>query len=542
MNLINREDRLKECEKSHFDMVVIGGGITGAGVARDAAMRGLTCLLLEKGDFASGTSSKSSKLVHGGLRYLQYYNFSLVYEGCRERYILLRKTAPHLVRATRFVFPFYKGAKNPRWLVAMGLALYGLLAIFRNIHLFRFISIKKLLEEEPNLRKEGCVGGLSYYDCKSMDSRLVIDTVKSAAENGAVPFNYCEVTNLDFGENIVKVSATDKISGKKYLFTARMAVNAGGAWADDILEKCAEAKKFNLQMASGIHLIFSKEKLPVNNTLLVEAPEDRRPVFFIPWKENILVGTTDKYFDGNKDKIPVRSDSIDYLLSTVNHYFPAANLTRSDARSVFSGIRTLIEEHVGKSEDEASRDEAILIDERGIVSIAGGKLTTYRAMAEKAVGEAVTNFFKGRNLKPCGTISPISGGDMNEVKRIKNKQYAFLEPGQLETLCERYGSNASTILEYCKAEPELCEYIHPDFTYCRAELRYFVESEFCEKLTDIMFRRSQIYLFETDNGIPIARDVAMYIGSLKGWDNRRIEEEINQYREWVDFLTKDLKP
>ncbi|MFQ5431183.1 MAG: glycerol-3-phosphate dehydrogenase/oxidase [Nitrospinota bacterium] len=542
MNLTTREVCLKECEKSHFDMVVIGGGITGAGVARDAAMRGLKCLLLEKDDFASGTSSKSSKLVHGGLRYLKYYNFRLVYEGCRERYILLKKTAPHLVRAIRFVFPFYKGAKNPRWLIALGLSLYGLLAMFRNIHLFRFISTKKLFEEEPYLRKQGCVGGLTYYDCKGMDSRLVIDTIKSAVDNKAVPLNYCEVTKLDFVKNGVKVSATDNIGGKKYVFSATMAVNAGGAWADDILDKCGETKKFNLQMASGIHLIFRREKLSVNNTLLVEAPEDGRPVFFIPWKENILVGTTDKYFDGNKDKILVRRDSIDYLLNTVNHYFPDANLNRSDVRSVFSGVRTLIADITGKTEDEATRDEAILIDKRGIVSITGGKLTTYRAMAKKAVGESITNFFKGRNLKSCGTISPISGGDMNEVKRIKDKQYDFLKPGQLETLCERYGSNASTILEYCKAEPELCGYIHPHFTYCRAELKYFVEREICEKLTDVMFRRSQIYLFETDNGMPVMRDVASFIGKLKGWDEHRLEEEINQYREWVDFLTQDLNP
>ncbi len=542
MNSTDREARLKECEKSHFDMIVVGGGITGAGVARDAAMRGLKCLLLEKGDFASGTSSKSSKLVHGGLRYLKYYNFGLVYESCRERYILLKKSAPHLVRAIRFVFPFYKGSRDPRWLIAAGLALYGLLAIFRNIRLFRFISAKKLLEEEPDLRKEGCVGGLSFYDCKCMDSRLVIDTIKSAVDYKAAVLNYCEVTKLDFGENVVKVSATDNIGGKKYSFSARMAVNAGGAWADDILEKCGETRNFNLKMASGIHLVFSREKLPVNSTLLVEMPEDERSVFFIPWKKNVIVGTTDKYFDGDKDKIPVRADSIDYLLRAVNHYFPAANLARSDARSLFSGVRPLIPDAAGQSAEEAPRNEAILVDKKGIVSITGGKLTTYRAMAEKAVDESVTNFFNRRNLKPCGTVSPISGGDMNEVKRIKNEEYDFLKPARVEELCERYGSNAKTVLEYCRAEPELGSYIHPDFTYCRAELKYFVEREFCERLTDIMFRRSQIYLFETDNGIPVAREVASYIGKLKGWDEHRIEEENNRYLEWIDFLTRDLKP
>lgn len=540
MNPKNREAGLRESEEVHFDMVIIGGGITGAGVARDAAMRGLKCLLLEKSDFASGTSSNSSKLVHGGLRYLEYFNFRLVYEGCRERYILLKKTAPHLVRAIRFVFPFYKGAQKPRWLIAIGLALYGLLAIFRNIHLFRFISTKKLFEEEPYLRKEECVGGLSYYDCKCMDSRLVIDTIKSAAENGTRTFNYCEATKLDFAKNSVQVSAIDRINGETYLFNARMAVNAGGAWADDILEKSGDTKKFNLQLATGIHLVFSKEKLPVNNTLLVEVPEDGRAIFFIPWKKNIIVGTTDKYYDGDRDKISVRPDSIDYLLRTVNHYFPAANLERGDVRSAYSGVRTLIAGVSGKSEDEAPRDEVILVDGRGVVSIAGGKLTTYRAMAKKAVEAAISSFFKDRNLKPCGTISPISGGDMDEVTRLKKERCDFLKAGQLEILCERYGSNASKILDYCKAEPELCSYISPDVSYCWAELKYFVEHEFCEKLTDIMFRRSQIYLFETDNGVPIARNVAAYIGNLKGWDEQRIDEEVSQYRGWVGFLTQDL--
>jgi glycerol-3-phosphate dehydrogenase len=542
MNAKSREARLKKCEGEQFDMVVIGGGIAGSGVARDASLRGLKCLLLEKGDFSSGTSSKSSKLVHGGLRYLRYYNFGLVFEGCRERYRLLKKIAPHIVEAKRFVYPFYRGDKTPRWLVAIGLFAYSLLALFRNIHLFRFIPLKKLFKEEPALRREDCVGALSFYDCRCLDFRLVIDTVKSAAESGAMPFNYCEVLKMDFADNQVKVRAVDRLAEKEYLFTARMALNAGGAWADDILEGCGESEKFNLKTATGIHLIFDNKKLPVKNTLLVEAPLDGRAIFFIPWGQHILVGTTDKYFDGDKDKIPVRPDSIDYLLETVNHFFPAADLTRSDVRSVYAGVRSLISDASGKSEEEMPRDDVVLIDKRGIVSITGGKLTTYRAMAEKAVDAAITGFFPDRKLKPCKTVSAISGGDMKEVRRIKGGRYGSIRTEEVETLCGRYGSNASTVLDYCEADPASRGFINQEVPYIRAELKYFVENEFCEKLVDVMFRRSDIYLFGRDNGLAVAHDIAEYVGKLKGWDEKRIKEEVDQYREWVGFLFKDLKP
>lgn len=535
-----RDEKLRECENKSFDMLIIGGGITGSGVARDAALRGLKCILLEKGDFGSGTSSKSSKLIHGGLRYLRYYNFRLVFESCRERYRLLNNVAPHIVKAIRFVFPFYRELKNPRWLVAMGLFLYSLLAMFRNIHLFRFISLKNLLSEEPALRKENCVGGLSYYDCKCNDSRLVIDTVKSAAERGAALINYCEVTAVDFEDNCIRVHAIDRLTGKDYKLAARMAVNAAGAWADDILHKCADSEKFNLKMASGIHLIIAREKLPVNNTMLVEAPLDGRGTFFIPWGENILVGTTDKFFQGDKDRIPIRPDSIDYLLETVNYYYPAKRLTRSDVKSVYAGVRSLIEGDSGMSEEEMPRDELILTDDRGMVSITGGKLTTYRATAEKAVDLAIARFFTGRSLKSCETISHISGGDMAEIQRIKNKNYDFVTSTQVEQLCGRYGSNAAAIIDYFKTDPDLSSPIHPDVPYCRGEIKQFVEHEFCEKLTDVMFRRSELYLFGKNNGMPASTEIAKYIGKLKGWDKERVDEEVRLYREWVDFLFKDL--
>ena len=535
-----RDEKLRECENEKFDMLIIGGGITGSGVARDATLRGLKCILLEKGDFGSGTSSKSSKLIHGGLRYLRYFNFRLVIEGCRERYRLLNNVAPHIVRAIRFVFPFYRGLKNSRWFVAMGLFLYSALASFRNIHLFRFISLKKLLNEEPALRKEDCVGGLSYYDCKCNDSRLVIDTMKSAAERGAALFNYCEVTAIDFEDNGIRVHAVDRLTGKDYKLAARMAVNAAGAWADDILHKCTDSEKFNLKMATGIHLIIPKEKLPVNNTMLVEVPLDGRGAFFIPWGENILVGTTDKFFEGDKDRIPVRPDSIDYLLETVNYYYPGARLARGDVKSVYAGVRSLVEGDSGMSEEELPRDELILTDGRGLVSITGGKLTTYRATAKKTVDIAVASFFSDRSLKSCETISHISGGDMAEVRRIKSGNYDFVKSAQVEQLCERYGSNAAAIIDYFKTDPGLSSPIHPDVPYCRGELKYFVDNEFCEKLTDVMFRRSELYLFGENNGLPAAYEIAQYIGNLKGWDKERVDEEVRLYREWVEFLFKDL--
>jgi glycerol-3-phosphate dehydrogenase len=535
-----RERKLAACASERQDIVVIGGGITGCGVLRDAALRGIKCLLLEKGDFASGTSSKSGKLIHGGLRYLRYANFHLVYEATEERFRLLRRVAPHLVRPVRFLFPFYKGDKTPRWFVAIGLFLYMLLALRHGINRFGFKTKSGLFAEEPDLRREGSTGGLYFYDCACIDSRLVIDTLKSAVENGAAGFNYCEADKIERVDGGVKVSAINRLTGKRHIFNCRAVINAGGAWGDDILSACPDTEKLHLKSATGIHLIFKTEKLPVTHTMAMNAKRDGRSLYMVKWDDNIIVGSTDKFYEGDKDAIPVCADSIEYLLETLNWYFPELRLTKDDVHSTTVGLRPLISDDSGKSIDELPRDSKILVDPGGIVSIAGGKLTTYRAMAEQAVDEAVKNFFRSRKLSRCVTVSPISGGNLTRMKDVE-KRFRSLNADTVRLMLRRYGSNAERILGYCADEPSLGGFVHPDIPCTFAEIKYFVEEEFAESLSDVMFRRTQIYLFEKDNGIPAARIIAEYIGKHKEWGDTRIENEVKQYLREIQYLLKNLK-
>ena len=541
MTTEKRDAALEKLEAQNFDMVVIGGGITGSGVARDAALRGLKCLLLEKGDFASGTSSKSGKLIHGGLRYLKYFNFGLVVEASGERYNLYKYVAPHIVHPVRFLVPFYRESKNKRFMVAAGLFLYMFMAIRHGINRWWIKTANGLRKAEPHLRTQNCTGGLAFYDAACIDSRLVMDTLKDAEDNGAAVVNYCEVTAIDCEGNGVTLRAADRLSGREYLFRSRMALNAGGAWADDILEKCGGAEKFHVTMASGIHLVFSADALPVFHTLGLEAVADGRPLYVVPWDGSVIVGTTDTYYSGDKDRVPVERDSVNYLLETLDFYFPDLKLTADDVQSVYSGVRPLIVEGTIKSEDEMPRDDRTLIDRRGILSITGGKLTTYRKMAEKAVTQSVRVFFPDKKFAPCKTASPISGGDMRKVREILKGVDGFIGKEKAELFCRRYGSNAEAVIGYIKNDSALGEFISEDLPYCRAEFRYFVEREHCEKLSDLMFRRTQIYLFTKDNGLREARGIASYMGSLKGWDEERMDEETRTYREEVEFMFKELR-
>jgi len=253
------------------------------------------------------------------------------------------------------------------------------------------------------------------------------------------------------------------------------------------------------------------------------------------------VGTTDTYYSGDKDRVPVERDSVNYLLETLDFYFPDLKLTADDVQSVYSGVRPLIVEGTIKSEDEMPRDDRTLIDRRGILSITGGKLTTYRKMAEKAVTQSVRVFFPDKKFAPCKTASPISGGDMRKVREILKGADGFIGKEKAELFCRRYGSNAEAVIGYIKNDSALGEFISEDLPYCRAEFRYFVEREHCEKLSDLMFRRTQIYLFTKDNGLREARGIASYMGSLKGWDEERMDEETRTYREEVEFMFKELR-
>ncbi len=494
-----RADILAGLPEASYDVLIVGGGITGAGIARDAASRGLRCLLLDKGDFASGTSSKSGKLVHGGLRYLKYRQWRLVLEACRERWLLQTRIAPHLVRPIRFVVPCHATSRTPRWMLALGLVAYELLAWGRNAGHFRLLSPRALAATEPALDPRDCRGGVEYSDCACLDFRLVIETLKSAEAQGAELLNYVELCEAPIADNAGQFESTvrDVLTGASHRVRSRTVINATGPWADDVQARLAR-EPFGLKLAIGVHLVVSRERLPVNNTVALEIPADGRMIYAAPWDRHVLVGTTDTFYAGNLDSLPVTADAVDYLLAGVNRYFPAARLTNDDVLRTFVGARPLLGGEEGVSEDAVSRDDRVLNPARGVWAITGGKLTTYRAMAKRLVDGLIRESFADRPLLSCSTTTPLPGA--------RDALPVGASP-VLTELWGRYGADARLIEQRWAREPELAERIDPRAPFVWAEVEHALEREWVERLDDLLERRLGVFLLapECDLGPRVAR-------------------------------------
>lgn len=489
-------DRWKE---QTYDVLIVGGGITGAGIVRDAAMRGLRCALVEKNDFASGTSSKSGKLVHGGLRYLKHGHLRLVIEACHERWLLSTKIAPHIVRPIRFVVPFYRTSRTPRWLVGLGVALYDVLSLGRSWGHLRLHSRGWLARHEPHLDTSDCVGGLSYSDCACLDFRLVIDTLKSAEDHGADLLNYAELVELAGTSGNFKATVRDVASGESHCLCARTVVNAAGPWADEVQQRFAAQERFGMQLSLGIHLVFSHARLPVRGTLALEVARDGRMIYVVPWDNVVLVGTTDTFYSGDKDHLAATDEARQYLLDTVNRYFPGCALAERDVLADFAGIRPLIGSEQGQREEQVSRDYRLLIGD-GIVAVSGGKLTTYRAVARKVVNVLVGQFCPEYATRRCNTLAPISGGDLTVPRGA---------PARLRGLWDRYGSNALEIERLITVRPDLADPIDPRAPFLWAEVVYALEHEYVEDVEDLVDRRLGGFLLAPD--VPLRDRIAAWL-------------------------------
>lgn len=393
-----RQQNLQRLANEEFDLLVIGGGIHGAGVARDAAMRGLKVALVEKGDYASGTSSKSSKLIHGGLRYLEHAEFGLVFESLRERSILLR-IAPHLVKPLPFLFPIYEGDRPP-WMVRTGMILYETLSAFRNVGRHRMLSAAEALREEPALKPDGLRGAAEYWDCQEDDARFCLANVVDAAANGAVCANYVGVEQ--FGSrsgNLVSATVRDRISDSRLEIRAKAFVNAGGPWVDKIA--ALDKSSLGLRPTKGIHLV--TRRLTQGHALLLQSKEDRRVFFVLPWgSQHSLIGTTDTDFSGSPDQVEADSHDVEYLLAEANRSLPTVRLGEKDVLATFAGLRPLLQQ-AGRKPSDVTRKHKLSVSENGLISIIGGKYTTYRAVAEEVVDLACQRV-KGK-APPCKTAT-----------------------------------------------------------------------------------------------------------------------------------------
>jgi glycerol-3-phosphate dehydrogenase len=532
-----------------YDIVVVGGGITGAAIARDAALRGLRVALFEKGDYGSGTSSKSSKLIHGGLRYLEQGELGLVFESVSERRVQ-RRIAPHLVRPIRFLLPIYTGDRIGLETMNIGLWIYDTLSMFRAPGLHRTHRGGQAAELEPALRREGLRGAIEYYDCITDDARLVLENVLDAVESGAHCQSHSEVVGIERHRGRVSaVRVRNLLNGMEERVTTHSVVIAAGPWTDQV------AARFELAVAGpilrptkGVHLVFRREVLPLERAITVISPVDGRVMFAIPWRNRLVLGTTDTDFDGDPDEVWADPEDARYLCESANQVFPDAHFDPANVIATWAGLRPLIHEEAEAASD-VSREHQIYVRNDGVLLIAGGKLTTYRLMAKQAVRAAVrwlrdvdSDLFEDRVIaRPRTKIRPLPGAAGLEapgpaaMRRLAGQLAAEheLAPATAAHLTDVYGVRAREVVELMQSDPALAEPMQPDLPYVWAEVVFAVERDLARTVDDVLARRVPLLLVGLDQGLDVAERTAELMAQRLGWDDAVRERELARYRRQV---------
>jgi len=537
-SLHTRAANVQRFQRDKFDIAIVGGGITGAGIARDAALRGLSVALVEKGDFGSGTSSRSSRMIHGGLRYLRQRHISLVRESLRERGVLL-KIAPHLARPFPFLLPIYGGGLEERLQLKLGLTAYDLLAGRRALEHHRMLSRGEVLREEPALSPDGLQGALRYFDCVVHDARLTLATARSAARQGAAVANYVQATSLEREEQrVVGIHFRDLLSGRTGLLRAAVVVNAAGPWCDEL--RAMTGLPPMLRPSKGVHIVLPRHRLPVTNIVIFF--HNDRGLFAVPKEDWTYVGTTDTDYHGDPGQARADAADVAYVLEAANKAFPGRAIVPGDVVSTWAGVRPLVAEEGSPTPSDVSRDYEIESEPPGLVSIAGGKLTTYRSMAQDLLDRLVAA--EGRRLdwshRPCSTAElPLPGGDVEGFEIYAEGAVAALEegwglpPAVASRLVRTYGTEHVKILAYGLRDKRLLEPLASGSAVLRAEALYAAEEEMAVTLEDFLARRTDLMLFDRDRGLHVAPLVVRLMGSVVGWGWRGRREQLRRYREAV---------
>jgi glycerol-3-phosphate dehydrogenase len=490
-----RSNIIQNLENDHFDLIIIGGGITGAGIALDAASRGLKVALIEKSDFASGTSSKSTKLIHGGLRYLKQFHIKMVADVGRERRIV-HKLAPHLVLPEKMLLPVLRKGSMGMLSISVGLKLYDFLAGVKGDDRRRMLGKKSTLSLEPLLPADKIKGSGLYAEYRTDDARLSIEIIKTALQYGAICINYVEAKEFIYHEEVISgVECIDNINNDKFTIKGRYIINAAGPWVDDVRAINQSRKGKQLFITKGVHLVVPKQKLPVRHSMYFEI-HDGRMIFLIPRNQTTYIGTTDTPYDGDKNHPLVTKEDAVYLLKAVNDMFPDIDLRVTDIVSSWAGLRPLIYEE-GKSASEISRKDEIFISSSGLISMAGGKLTGYRKMAKKVVNMIAKKLVKDGKTKfaKCKTLRiPLSGNNFqgsSQVKRyIKDITLMLKEqnvPGHYASyLVNNYGIQTDIIMELMKHYKDT----DPELRLLKSELDFCLDYEMVCKLLDFIERRT----------------------------------------------------
>ncbi|MFD5321987.1 glycerol-3-phosphate dehydrogenase/oxidase [Streptomyces sp. NPDC127098] len=531
-----RATALARMAERELDVLVVGGGVVGAGTALDAVTRGLTTGLVEARDWASGTSSRSSKLIHGGLRYLEMLDFGLVREALKERGLLLERLAPHLVRPVPFLYPLrHRGWE--RFYAGSGVALYDVMATSsghgRGLPHHRHLSRRHALRVAPCLKKEALVGALQYYDAQVDDARFVATLVRTAARYGALAANRARVTEfLREGERVVGVRVKDLEEDGSYEIRAKQVVNATGVWTDDTQAMIAERGHLHVRASKGIHLVVPKDRIHSTTGLILRT--EKSVLFVIPWGRHWIVGTTDTAWDLDKAHPAASSADIDYLLEHVNSVL-AVPLTRDDVEGVYAGLRPLL---AGESDatSKLSREHTVAHPVPGLVVVAGGKYTTYRVMAKDAVDAAVHGL--DRRVAPCCTeevrLAGAEGYHALWNARAGLAARFGLHQARVEHLLGRYGSLTEEVLELIAADPRLGEPLPAADDYLKAEIVYASSHEGARHLEDVLTRRTRISIETFDRGTRSARECAELMAPVLGWTADQVAREVEHYQKRVE--------
>jgi glycerol-3-phosphate dehydrogenase len=539
-----RDAMLTRLATERFDVLVIGGGITGAGAALDAASRGLRVALVEARDLASGTSSRSSKLIHGGLRYLEQLDFKLVYEALRERDLLVSRLAPHLVKPVSFLYPLYKKVVE-RPYVGAGLALYDAMeGTRRPVPHHRHLTGRGALKLAPGLSPERLAGAMVYYDAQVDDARHTLTVARTAAAHSAVIATRASAIGLVRGPDGIRVTGArvcDEETGRLLDVSAETVVVCAGVWTDLVYELAGVRAGYQVRMSKGVHIVVPRETIRADTGVIVRT--EKSVLFLIPWGEHWIVGTTDTDYSGNRAEPVATEEDVDYILTAANRVL-ARPLTRADVVAVYAGLRPLVVGPEGngskpdkgpKPTTKVSREHVVDVPVPGLASIAGGKFTTYRLMARDVVDAAVADF--GREVPASVTDQvPLLGADGLAAVRAGAGRLAedYRVPrATVEHLLGRYGTLAGEILDLTRADPGLAQPLADGHPYLRAEVVYAVTHENALHVEDVLMRRMRLAIESADAGTEAAAEVAAIMGRLLSWSRRKRAAETRRYLELV---------
>jgi glycerol-3-phosphate dehydrogenase len=519
-----RCENVERLAQEEFDLLIVGGGITGVGIARDAAMRGLRTALIEKGDFGIGTSSRSTRLIHGGIRYLEHGEFRLVFDACGERRVM-RQIAPRMARPLPFLYPIYRGQRPAPWKLRTGMFLYDALSLFRNVQNHRWLDPDEVKQREPLVAGRGLISAGRYYDVQVNDARLTLVTAKAAHIHGAVMANYARAVGLMKAKGrAVGAHVRGEISGREISVRARVVVNATGIWTDDVIALDKIRQDRMIRPTKGVHLLIPQARLRSQHAIIFSVPRDGRHIFLIPWGDFTLIGTTDTDYQGDLDDPAATEEDVDYLLEAVQQTFPGAQIGHDDVVSTFAGLRPLVAAP-GKP-SALSREHVIVESQSGLITIAGGKLTTHRLMARQVTDRVQARLAEkfGVHLhSECRTKEPLEGAQTDRGCASN------VDAAVREHLVDAYGRDATWVLAYAEENPSLGERIVPELAYLMAEPLYAVQHEMALTLCDVLIRRTHVIYETPTGGAERARDVAELMAPRLGWDETEISRQAADY-------------